>query len=136
MRINFLNASAFFALTVPTVFVKIKPKKLKIPAKKRWLKFNKKLEGGIILDEGAERMLLKNNVSILPIGIINTIGSFYEGDLIGVYNSKMQLIAKGHVYYSAEQIQKIKQQRTKDITKNFKWFVYDEVIDRNNLIIL
>ncbi|HOJ38215.1 MAG TPA: glutamate 5-kinase [Ignavibacteriales bacterium] len=114
----------------------IKPKKLKVPAKKRWLKFNKKLKGGIIIDDGAYNALIKKHVSILPVGVINTIGTFNEGDLIAVYNFNMQLIAKGLVYYSSEQIQKVKQMKTKEIQKLFKWFVYDEIIDRNNLILL
>jgi glutamate 5-kinase len=114
----------------------IKPRFLQIPARKRWIQFNKKISGGIILDDGASKIIPKKNVSILPIGVINTIGSFNEGDLIGVYNSNMQLLAKGLVYYNSDQVQKIKQMKTSEIQKMYKWFVYDEIIDRNNLIIL
>lgn len=114
----------------------IKPKSSNISDRKKWIFFNQKIKGKIFIDKGAEEAVLKKRKSILPSGITTVAGKFNEGDLIGVYNLKKEIIAKGLVYHSSLDVDIMKGKKTKEIKNIFPNLGYEEIIDRNNLIIL
>lgn len=85
--------------TVHTVFT---PSKLK-SSKKRWLAHSSDAKGGIVLNEGArERLLLAMASSILPIGVIEIIGDFLKGDVIGVFGPDKNQIGVGIASFGSE----------------------------------
>ncbi len=104
--------------------------------RKRWIAFFHKPTGTIFIDDGAEQALLQNHVSLLPIGIKKVEGKFTKGAVVNVKTEKGRLIAKGLVDYSNEQLEKIKGCRTAEIKKILGSKDYDEVIHRENMVIL
>ena len=113
-----------------------KPEKKYEKKRKRWIFFNHKIKGKIIVDQGAEQALVQHSKSLLPGGITSVEGEFAEGSIVGIYNQNHQMLGKGISQYSSEDIQKIKGQRTEDIRNVHLDNYYDEVIHRDNMIII
>ncbi len=104
--------------------------------RKRWIFVNHKIKGKIIVDDGAAKALIVGNKSLLPGGVIRTEGNFTDGNIVGICDLKGKLIAKGISYYSCTDIEKIKGKRTGNIDKNDVKKYYDEIVHRDNLIIV
>ena len=103
--------------------------------RKRWIFFNHKIKGKIVVDQGAEEALVHHAKSLLPGGVLSTEGSFAEGCIVGIYNTANEMIGKGITYYSSHDIEKIKGQRTDDINKAEVNRFYSEIIHRDNMIV-
>ncbi|MCF7833473.1 MAG: glutamate 5-kinase [Candidatus Marinimicrobia bacterium] len=104
--------------------------------RKRWIFFNHKIKGKITVDAGAVKALVKGNKSLLPGGVTKAEGNFLEGAIVGIYDQDDIMIAKGITYYSSVDIDKIKGQRTGNIDKKELKRFYDEIIHRDNMIIV
>jgi glutamate 5-kinase len=108
----------------------------KINRRKRWIAFFHRTSGVIIVDEGAEKAVVKQNYSLLAIGIKKIEGNFIKGSLVKVKNHDGKAIAKGLVSFSSDEIIKIMGHKSKEIKKILGVDNYDEVIHRDNLIVL
>lgn len=104
--------------------------------RKRWIAFFHKINGALTVDMGAQRALEKNGYSLLPIGICEVEGSFEKGSLVNVKNLEGKLIARGLVEYSSEEILRIKGHKTTEIAGILGSKDYDEVIHRDNMVVL
>ncbi|MFH1238711.1 MAG: glutamate 5-kinase, partial [bacterium] len=111
------------------------PKAGKISGRKRWIGFAAKTSGAIIIDEGASVAILKKGKSLLPSGILAVEGKFETGAIVVVRTRDKKDIARGLVSYTAEEINKIKGQKSGRIEELLGWRGYDEVIHRDNLVI-
>jgi len=115
----------------------VKPENTFVKEKKRWIFFNQKIKGKIFVDAGAENALVNHLKSLLPGGVVRTEENFDEGSIVGIFNAQGEMIGKGIAFYSSEEIEKIKGQRTDDIKKDMdaeKRF-NEEIIHRDNMII-
>lgn len=112
------------------------PKKDKISGKKKWIAFGCKNCGKIIVDDGAKKALIEKKTSLLAIGIIAVEGKFSFGDLVVIYDQDANEIARGLTNYSSDEVSKIKRVKTADIEQILGYKSYDEVIDRDNLVIV
>lgn len=110
--------------------------KTSIKARKRWIAFSLKPKGDIVVDDGAEAALAKKNRSLLPSGVIDVSGKFREGDVVNIVTGKKKVIARGLSNYSADEILKIKGLRTDKIEASLGYKDYDEVVHRDNLVVL
>ena len=119
--------------TVGTIFV---PKKNKMQARKRWIAYNARVQGKIIVDDGAKEALAKKNKSLLACGVRAVEGKFSYGDVILIAGSDGIGFAHGHSNYSSEDLAKIKGMTTKEAEKVIKEGFYQEVVHRDNLVIL
>ncbi len=104
--------------------------------RKRWIFVNHKVKGRIFVDAGAAKALISGNKSLLPGGVTRTEGTFTEGSIVGVYDLEGKMIAKGISYYSSTDIEKIKGKRTGNIDKKELKKFYDEIIHRDNMILV
>lgn len=118
---------------IGTVFI---PKKDKMQARKRWIAYNAKAQGKIVVDEGAKEALVKKNKSLLPCGIRTVEGRFSYGDMVIIAGSDGAEFAKGLSNYSSEELNKIKGMRTEEVKEIVKQGFYQEVIHRDNLAII
>lgn len=73
--------------------------------KKQWLGFHSLSEGRIIVDEGAVSALVTGGKSLLPAGVISSTGDFHPGDVVEVYSKSGNIVGRGVVNYSAQQLQ-------------------------------
>jgi len=108
----------------------------KLNSRKHWIAFSIKSKGEILLDEGASAALLDRGRILLPSGITAVHGSFMAGDAVTCLDVEGKEIAKGLVNYPANEIDQIKGIKTKMIEEVLGYKFADEVIHRNNLVIL
>ncbi|MGB2705413.1 MAG: glutamate 5-kinase [Candidatus Omnitrophota bacterium] len=117
-------------------YTHFKAKPIKAKAKKRWIAFSSKVKGSIIVDDGAKKALAKGQKSLLASGITGKEGTFKAGDVIGISDSKGREFARGLVNYSSKEIERIKALKTSEIESVLGYKDHDEVVHRDNLVIL
>jgi len=81
---------------------------------KQWLKYAKPSTGRIVVDDGAARVLSESGSSLLPVGVTGVEGRFEAGDAVEVVASGV-VIGKGIANYSAEETNRIKGMKSKDV---------------------
>ncbi len=105
--------------------------------RKRWLAFGARIMGSIIVDEGCCQALHKvGGCSILPAGITAVEGNFEAGSTVSVRSSQGNELARGLVHYSSGELQQIKGCRSGEIQELLGHKNFDEVIHRDDLVIL
>lgn len=112
------------------------PKKEKLIAKKRWIGFSAKVSGQIVVDEGAKQALILKNKSLLTKGIVGLHGTFAAGDTVSILDSQSREFARGLTNYSSNELSRIKGYRSDQIKAILGYKYYDEVVHRDNLVIL
>jgi glutamate 5-kinase len=110
------------------------PRAERLSSRKCWIAFNAKPQGGLRIDPGAARAVLKGGKSLLPSGIVEAMGEFPVGASVEVLSGE-RVIGVGLVNYSAADIHKIMGLKTSQIKKALGQKTYDEVIHRDNLAI-
>ncbi|MBU4248302.1 MAG: glutamate 5-kinase [Verrucomicrobia bacterium] len=105
-------------------------------ARERWIAFFHKPKGVLLIDDGARRALEQNGKSLLPIGIKHIEGDFEAGDAVEVKTLDQGLIARGLVAYSSRDIRLIRGHRTDDIARILGTDGFDEVIHRDNMVLM
>ena len=113
-----------------------KPREEKLSSRKGWIAYGSRSKGSLVIDEGAVKALVEGGKSLLPSGIISVEGDFDTGDAIYCLNSKDVRIAKGLTNYSSSEINKIKGKKTSEIEKILGYKYSEEVIHRDNLVLI
>jgi len=104
--------------------------------RKRWIAFFHKPKGVLTIDEGAGRAIEQGGKSLLPIGVKKVEGEFASGAMVNVKSADNRLIARGLIAYSSREVQLIKGRRTDEIAKVLGGKKADEVIHRDNLVLM
>lgn len=110
--------------------------KERITSRKHWIGFSLKAKGCLMLDKGAEDALLQGGKSLLPSGVITVEGKFDIGDAVECVNRNGQVLAKGIVNYSSSELALIKGQKSGKIEKILGYKYNDEVIHRDDMLII
>lgn len=116
---------------IGTIFV---GKNRLLTGKKRWLALRKPA-GTLVLDDGAVKAISIGKKSLLASGITASSGGFIMGDIVELSSHDRKKIGKGIVNYSCEELNKIMGKKTADIKKILGDNVFDEVINRDDLIV-
>lgn len=94
------------------------------------------LDGNNIrVDHGAVRALHRGN-SLLPVGVVDISGEFERGDTIHVEDPSGREVARGLTNYSAADLTRIVGHHSEDIETILGFNYGDEVIHRNNMVVL
>ncbi|MGI9535755.1 MAG: glutamate 5-kinase [Desulfocapsaceae bacterium] len=112
------------------------PHKERISGRKRWIASVLKPKGRLILDEGACKALVENNRSLLPSGIKKVEGDFGVGDAVHCASIEGQNIAVGLINYSSVDITKIRGYHSREIETILGYCDSEEVIHRDNIVLL
>lgn len=112
------------------------PKEDRLTSKKHWIAFSTRPSGRVFVDEGAKEALLKKGKSLLPSGIREVDGSFDAGEVVHCVDLKGKEFARGVANYSSSEISKIKGRKSSELESVLGYKVYDEVIHRDNLVVL
>ena len=107
----------------------------KMASRKRWIGLTAEPKGVIVVDEGAERAL-RAGKSLLPSGISGVEGAFGEGDVVSIRSGSGGEFARGLTNYECEDVRKIQGLNTSDMEGTLGEIRYEEVIRRENLVIL
>lgn len=118
---------------IGTYFV---PKKEKLNSRKNWIGLTLQAKGKITIDAGAQKAVLEQGRSLLPSGIIRVDDYFEVGDPVEFINGDNIVLGMGLANYSASDILKIMGCKTSQIKERLGFRSYDEVIHRDNLVIL
>ena len=112
------------------------PKGDRLAARKRWLAFTAHTRGVLRVDAGAREALVKRHKSLLPSGIVQVEGQFETGDLVALAGADGRPFARGLSNYSSVELEKIRGKKTRQIAMELGELLFDEVIHRDNLVVL
>jgi len=80
---------------------------------KLWLRYAKPSHGTLVVDAGAARALREEGTSLLPVGIVDVLGSFDAGDAVEIAERDASgevggsVLAKGICSYSAIELRRV-----------------------------
>jgi glutamate 5-kinase len=115
-----------------TLFV---PSPKKLSSRSRWIGSARPV-GSIVVDDGAVKALVEKNKSLLPAGVVRITGTFEKGDIVAIQSAAGETIAHGLSNYSAGLVGQILGKRTADVRLLLGEAAYDEVVHRDNLVVL
>ena len=109
--------------------------KIKINERKKWICMRKP-RGKIIIDDGAVKALVGGKKSLLATGVMDINGKFNMGDIVDIADLNNKIFAKGIVNYNSDELYIIKGKKTVEIKTLLNGHFFDEVINRDDMIIL
>jgi glutamate 5-kinase len=112
-----------------------KPSEARMSARKHWAVFTQRTRGEIHVDAGARDALSKRHKSLLPSGIQSVKGEFAHGALISLVCEGREF-GRGLSNYTHVEIESIRGKSTAQARKELGQAMYDEVVHRDNLVIL
>ena len=104
--------------------------------RKRWIAFGRASRGVLCIDDGAKKALTLDGRSLLAAGITAVEGRFHMGDSVRITDREYHDIARGLVNYSSEDLDRIKGRKSGDIEQILGRKDFDEVVHRNNMVLL
>ena len=123
----------FTGKEVGTLFL---PQEDALCSRKQWIAFTRAQKGKLVIDRGAERALTENGKSLLPSGILEVRGKFSQGDSVALLSEAGETMAVGMVNYHSGDIRKIAGLKSREIESVLGFKHEDEVIHRDNLVII
>jgi len=113
------------------------PRTDRLGARKRWIAFAVPPQGRLTVDAGAVRALTLGGKSLLPSGVVQVDGDFAAGEVVAVTGeADGKEFARGLVNFDAPELRQIRGAKTRDIELRLGYKSFDEVIHRDNLVIL
>lgn len=112
------------------------PKRPAVDSRKRWIGWSAHPAGKLILDEGAYRALISTNSSLLAVGVSDVEGEFAKGDVVALCDPLGREFGRGLINYTAVEMRTISGQPTDRIAALLGHCPYDEVVHRDNLVVL
>jgi glutamate 5-kinase len=111
------------------------PKADRLGARKRWIAFAVTPQGRLTVDAGALQALTHQGKSLLPSGVVDVEGDFAAGEVVTLVGDGREF-ARGLVNFDAGELRRIRGAKTRDIVTRLGYKSVDEVIHRDNLVIL
>lgn len=105
-------------------------------ARKRWLAGHLRVRGKLVLDAGAVQVLRKHGKSLLAVGVKSVSGSFARGEVVSCVDEEGNEVARGLVNYDALETDRIKGQPSSMIGEILGYMDDDELIHRDNLVLV
>jgi glutamate 5-kinase len=113
----------------------VHPSDRQLTSRKHWIA-SLKPRGSLELDDGAVRAISERGRSLLPIGIVAVRGHFGRGDPVRCVSTDGEEIARALCAYDAREVELIKGQRTPRIEPLLGYSNGDEVVHRDDLVLL
>jgi glutamate 5-kinase len=118
-----------------TVGTRFLPVATAVESRKRYILAGGRASGAVRLDDGAVQALARGS-SLLPVGVRSVEGSFERGDSIRVFDPAGKEIARGIANYGSSELSRIIGKKSEEIEPILGFNFGDEVIHRNDLVIL
>ncbi len=112
------------------------PNKKRLQSRKHWIAYTLRPKGYLLLDSGAIRALVERGTSLLPAGILEVRGKFGKGAPVQCLDEHGVAMAAGLANYDSGEIGRICGKQTSDIESILGYKDSDEVIHRDNLVLL
>ncbi len=111
------------------------PVETSLESRKRYIIAGGRQSDRLGVDDGAASALREGG-SLLPVGVASVEGSFERGDAVQVLDQSGHEIARGLVNYAAAELKRIRGRHSSDIAGILGYAYGEEVIHRNNLVLL
>ena len=108
----------------------------RISARKRWIAYSRPPKGILFVDNGARDALVHRGRSLLPSGLRRVEGEFEYSDTVSCIDENGSEFARGLVNYNTQEVIQIMGKQTREIEKILGYHYYDEVIHRDNLVLM
>lgn len=108
----------------------------RVNSRKQWMAGQMKISGCVTIDSGAARVLQQAGRSLLPVGVSKVEGDFRRGELISCVDEFGNEVARGLSNYHAAEALKIIGKPSEMITDILGYGGEDELIHRDNLVVL
>ncbi|MBT3016227.1 MAG: glutamate 5-kinase [Candidatus Thiodiazotropha sp. (ex Clathrolucina costata)] len=105
-------------------------------ARKRWLAGQLQPRGSLVLDDGAVRVLREQGSSLLAVGVSRVNGDFARGEVVVCLDRAGSEVARGLVNYNAQETLRIMGKPSHRIEELLGYVDEDELIHRDNLVLL
>ena len=129
-KIPYVINKIFNAEELGTMFI---PSEENLSGRKRWIGYATNVRGKLLVNEGAKKAILEKCTSLLPIGIVDVINEFKQGEVVSICDESGVEFARGMVNYDSEECKKIVGAHSDDILKILGYKNYDTVISRDNI---
>ncbi len=106
-----------------------------MPAWKRWLGYAARPKGRLVVDAGARTAVQTKNRSLLPIGVIQVIGTFGKGDVVALSDPDGVEFARGLTNYASAAVDRLRGLRSDQIRESLEECPYEEVVHKDNLVV-
>jgi glutamate 5-kinase len=126
-------ADALAGEDVGTVFA---PSPRRRRSRQLWLAHATSVRGRLVVDAGAVRALVERRTSLLPAGVTEVHGTFFEGDAVDVCATGGAVVARGLVNYSSAELPVMLGRSTRDLARELGPTYEREVIHRDDLVLL
>jgi glutamate 5-kinase len=107
-----------------------------VASRKRWIGWSATPRGKLVLDAGATAAVEKQGRSLLAVGVVAVEGNFAKGDVVALCDVAAREFGRGLSNYSASQMVTIAGQPTERIAELLGQCPYEEVVHRDNLVVL
>jgi glutamate 5-kinase len=107
----------------------------RMESRKRWMLSGLSVRGTIVVDEGAARALRERKTSLLPAGVREVQGTFQRGDHVAIAGPDGR-IAVGIANYASEEVARIRGMKSAGIEQELGHHYGDEVVHRDNLVLM
>ncbi len=104
-------------------------------ARKRWIGLTARPRGHYVVDDGARRALETGTRSLLAIGIVEVVGEFDKGEVVGIRDAQGREFARGLTNYATAEARQIRGLRTDQARQALGTAQYDEVVHKDNLVL-
>jgi glutamate 5-kinase len=106
-----------------------------LDSRKRYILTGGMVAGSLLIDPGALQAIHSGG-SLLPVGVQSVEGRFERGDTVSIFDVDRREIARGLINYSSSELTRIRGLRSNQIEATLGFTYGDEVIHRNNLVML
>ena len=100
---------------------------------KLWLRYAKPTRGRVVVDDGAARAVREGGTSLLPVGVLDVVGSFDAGDAVEILHDGVA-VGKGISNYSAVELRQVKGLKSAEVRELLPR-ASEEAIHRDYLVL-
>ena len=112
------------------------PSLTRLQSRKHWIAYALKPAGVLTVDGGAKEALVERGRSLLPSGIAAVSGNFEAGEAVSIRDLEGREFARGLTAYAAEEVARIRGRQSADVETILGYRSLDEVVHRDDLVIL
>ena len=115
---------------------RVRPSCDRLSSRKHWIAYSLEPRGELRLDAGAVRALHAGRASLLPAGVVAVSGRFGIGDLVRCVGPDGEEVARGLISYDSADVGRIMGQRSSRIGALLGYSNGEQIIHRDDLILL
>ena len=112
------------------------PTTSRLESRQRWMLSVISSRGAVLVDSGAVQALRDGNRSLLPAGVHQVRGDFQRGEVVPILGQGDERVAAGIVNYDAQDVRRIMGLRSDLIGSTLGYQYGDEVVHRNNMVVV